>query len=75
MATATFHGNEITAVFTADWQRTDYGVPNSTFYEIDDDSIELLSLEILGIDVDISKLPADLQTSIMELVNETEFED
>jgi len=75
MATATFHGNEITAVFTADWQRTDYGVPNSTFYEIDDDSIELLSLEILGVDVDISKLPADLQTSIMELVNETEFED
>jgi len=75
MATATFHGNEITAVVTADWQRTDYGVPNSTFYEIDDDSIELLSLEILGVDVDISKLPADLQTSIMELVNETEFED
>ena len=75
MATATFHGNEITAIFTADWQRTDYGVPNSTFYEIDDDSIELLSLEILGVDVDISKLPADLQTSIMELVNETEFED
>jgi len=75
MATATFHGNEITAVFTADWQRTDYGVPNSTFYEIDDDSIELQSLEILGVDVDISKLPADLQTSIMELVNETEFED
>ena len=75
MATATFHGNEITAIFTADWQRTDYGVPNSTFYEIDDDSIELLSLEILGVDVDISKLPADLQASIMELVNETEFED
>lgn len=75
MATATYHGNEITAVFTAEWERTDYGVPNSTHYIIADDSIELLSLEILGVDVDLHKLPIDLQTAIMELVSETEFEE
>jgi hypothetical protein len=74
--TATYNGNEIEVTFVAQTERSDYGVPNSPVWdEVNPDTIEVQYLTILGLDVDISKLPKDLQGAIYELCNEVTFEE
>jgi len=60
--------------FVAETEATDYGVPGSpTWHEVRDDTVEVQTLEILGVDVDPAALPKDLLAAIMELSDEGEF--
>jgi len=70
---ATFRGEEITAQFSANAVQSDYGVPRSpTWIQFEDFEVE--TLEVLGVTVDVSKLPVDLQEAIYALADDLEFE-
>lgn len=72
---ATYHGEEMTVSFTAETERTDYGVPGSPVWdEIDPASIRISSIEILGLDVKLSTLPEDLRDAILGLADGLEWE-
>ncbi len=72
---ATYHGEEILVHFTAETERTDYGVPGSPVWdEIDPASIRVASIEILGCDVKLSTLPKELQDAILGLADGLEWE-
>jgi hypothetical protein len=50
---ATYSGEELSVTFVAQTERSDYGVPNSPVWdEVNPDTIEILTFDILGIDVD-----------------------
>jgi len=75
MATATYSSDDMTVIFTAETERSDYGVPGSPiFYEINPDSVQIHSLEILGVEVKLSELPAALQSAILSLYSEVDWE-
>lgn len=74
-ASATYHGEEIEVSFTAETERTDYGVSGSPVWdEIDPSSIRVSSIEILGLDVKLSTLPKELQDAILGLADGLEWE-
>jgi len=65
----------IEATFAADVEMVDYGVPGSPVWpEVIPETIEIQTLEILGVDVDPTKLPKELHSAILELANEGDFE-
>lgn len=71
--TCTFSGEELEVTFIGKAVRTDYGVPGSPVWdEIED--IEISSLTILSIPVDPKVLPVALQTAIIELSDDLEWE-
>lgn len=71
---AEYKGEEIQVTFTAETERTDYGVAGSPeFDELDEYSIEVEHLTILGLDVKMSDLPDDLHDVIMSLSDGLEF--
>ena len=73
--TATYSGEELNVTFQAQTERSDYGVDGSPVWdEVNPDSIEILTLDILGIDVDPRILPHEVQRAIHALCNEVEFE-
>lgn len=65
--TATYSGDEMTVLFTAQGKYW----PQDNEVEISDIDVECL--EILGCDVEFSKLPIGLQASILELADGLEF--
>lgn len=72
---ANYRGGEISAFFTAEATLNDYGVWGSPrWWEVDERTVEINSLEILGVDVDPSQLPPSLQTAILDLADECDFE-
>ena len=72
---ATYRGEEIEVSFTAETERTDYGVHGSPVWdEIDPASIRVASIEILGCDVKLSTLPKELQDAILGLADGLEGE-
>lgn len=72
---ATYRGEEIEVSFTAETERTDYGVPGSPVWdEIDPTTIRVSSIEILGVDVKLSTLPEDLRDAIRGLADGLEWE-
>jgi len=74
-ASATYRGEEIEVSFTAETERTDYGVPGSPVWdEIDPTTIRVSSIEILGVDVKLSTLPEDLRDAIRGLADGLEWE-
>jgi hypothetical protein len=73
--TATYNGEEMTIKFTAETERCDYGVDRSPVWdEIKPETVEIESLEILGVEVDPAKLPPDLVEAIRALSAEITFE-
>ena len=73
--TATYSGEELNVTFQAQAERCDYGVEGSPVWdEVNPDTIEILTFDILGIDVDPRILPPELQAAIFALCNEVEFE-
>lgn len=76
-ARATFTGEEVevkfTATATADWIG-DASVPNGTMDVTDISDYEVDSLTILGVEVDFTKLPDDLQAAILALADDLDFE-
>jgi hypothetical protein len=74
-AQATYSGEELSVTFVAQTERFDYGVEGSPVWdEINPDSIEILTLDILGVDVDPRTLPQELQRAIHALSGGVEFE-
>ena len=72
---ATYSGEELSVTFVAQTERSDYGVPNRPVWdEVNPDSIEILTLDILGIEVNPDILPPELQDAIYALSNEVDFE-
>lgn len=72
----TFSGSEITVSFVTETEKADYGVPGSPVWdEIDPDTIEVTALEILGVDVNIDDLPADLQSAVLALIDEIDMKE
>jgi hypothetical protein len=72
-AQATYNGEEITVVFAADMVPNDYGVPRSPVWN-EPESIEIDSVKIFGVEVDVKVLPKELQDILSELSGEVEFE-
>lgn len=73
--TATYSGEELNVTFVAESERCYYGVEGSPVWdEVNPDTIEILTLDILGFDVDPRILPKELQDAIYALSNEVEFE-
>ena len=66
--TATFNGEEMIVCYTAQGHES----YNDSFVEIT--NVEVACMDILGVDVDFSSLPDKLQSVILELSNELEFE-
>lgn len=73
-AFAKYDADDIEVEFSAETERTHYDVPGSpVFDEIIDASVKVHSLTILGLDVKMTDLPADLQNAIMQLSDGLEW--
>ena len=71
--TANHNGEEVEVAFSATGAVTDYGVDRSPTW-IEWDNVAINDLRILGVAVDVSKLPVDLQEAIYALADDLEFE-
>lgn len=68
MFIAKYDSGDIVAEFTAEEERTDYGVPGSPILiDPDPNTVHVMSLEILGITVDPTTLPAPLLDALLDL--------
>jgi len=66
---------DVEVVFTAETERCDYGVLGSPVWdEVNPSTVEVIGLNILGVDVNIKELPSDLQDAIYALWAEVEWE-
>ena len=70
---AKHNGAEVALAFIATGVVTEYGVDRSPTW-IEWDNVEINDLTILGVAVDVSKLPVDLQEAIYALADDLEFE-
>ena len=71
---ARYDSGDIIAHFIADGEFTDYGFPGSQRFDVVDEStVEVTILCILGIDVDMADLPAALHDAILSLADDWEF--
>lgn len=72
-AYAWVHTEDVSAKFTAVMVESDYGVPGSpTFYEPED--IELIYVEVFGVELPLKDLPEKLEDAIYDLIDEFEPE-
>lgn len=73
--TATHTGDEVQVEFTATGERVDYGVPNSPVWDEPlPETIEVYTLSIMGVDVELEELPKPLQEAIMDIADSCEFQ-
>ena len=74
MVKATYSGEDFDVTFTANTERSDYGVPGSPVWdEIVD--VEIDSVAFLGVDVDPKTLPKQLINNLLEYADELELDD
>ena len=71
--TANHNGEEVEVAFSATGAVTDYGVDRSPTW-IEWDNVAINDLTILGVAVDVSKLPVELMQAIYALADDLEFE-
>ena len=71
--TANHNGEEVEVMFSATGHLTDYGVDRSPTW-IEWGNVAINDLTILGVAVDVSKLPVELQQAIYALADDLEFE-
>ena len=71
--TANHNGEEVEVAFSATGVVTDYVVYRSPTW-IEWDNVAINDLTILGVAVDVSKLPVDLQEASYALSDDLEFE-
>jgi hypothetical protein len=74
------HGNynsdDVQVCFSCEMERDRsdiHGVPDT--WEVNPDTVKVLTVTILGLDVQLSDLPADLQDAIRGLYSEVEFDE
>ena len=70
---ANHNGEEVEVVFSATGVVTDYVVDRSPTW-IEWGNVAINDLTILGVAVDVSKLPVELQQAIYALADDLEFE-
>jgi hypothetical protein len=70
---AVYRGKDVTVWYSASMTRNDYGVPGSPVWWEPDD-VEVVSVEILGIEVAFEELPKDLQNEILAMADECDWE-
>jgi len=70
---ANHNGEEVEVVFSATGHLTDYVVYRSPTW-IEWDNVTIDDLTILGVAVDVSKLPVELMQAIYALADDLEFE-
>lgn len=74
MAQATYELEDMVITFEAYMERNDYGVPGSpVWYEPSD--VEVVAVEILGVDVDPKVLPKALVNEMLSYADEIEAEE
>ena len=71
--TANHNGEEVEVAFSATGFVSDYGVYRSPTW-IEWDNVTINDLTILGVAVDVSKLPVELIQAIYALADDLEFE-
>jgi len=73
--TAKYASDDIEIDYTAETETDDYGVPGSPTWEVVKDStIDVQSITILGVDVNVMSLPKDLRDAIHSMCDGLEFE-
>ena len=71
---AKYDSGDILAYYVADGEVTDYGVPGSPRFDvIDESTVEVTGLCILGVDVDFDDLPDALQDEILSMADNWEW--
>lgn len=76
MMRATYEDGPVTVTMTAQGEWDDYGVPGSPrWMEPDLTTVEVRSIDILGVDCELSELPAKLQKRILALADDLDFEE
>jgi hypothetical protein len=74
MAQATYELEDMVITFEANMERNDYGVSGSpVWYEPSD--VEVVAVEILGVDVDPKVLPKALINEMLSYADEIEAEE
>jgi hypothetical protein len=71
-----YKGDDVQVCFACEMERDRsdiVGVPDT--WEVNPDTVKVLTVTILGVDVNPSDLPADLQDAIRELHTEVEFDE
>jgi hypothetical protein len=70
-----YSGDDVQVCFSCEMERERsdiHGVPDT--WEVNPDTVKVLTVTILGLDVQLSSLPADLQDAIRGLYTEVEFD-
>lgn len=70
---AVYRGKDVSVWYTANMTSSDYGVPGSPVWWEPDD-VEVVSVEVLGIEVVFEELPQDLQNEILAMADECDWE-
>jgi len=71
-----YKGDDVQVCFACEMERDRsdiHGVPDT--WEVNPDTVKVLTVTILGLDVQLSSLPADLQEAITDLYTEVEFDE
>jgi hypothetical protein len=71
-----YNGDDVQVCFVCEMERDRsdiVGVPDT--WEVNPDTVKVLTVTILGVDVTPSALPADLQDAIRGLYTEVEFDE
>lgn len=71
--TARYSSGDVGVWYSANMERNDYGVPGSPiWYEPQD--IEVTMIEILGVEVAFEALPKELQSEVLAMAAECDWE-
>ena len=71
-----YNGDNVQVCFACEMERDRsdiHGVPDT--WEVNPRTVKVLTVTILGLDVQLSSLPADLQDAIYDLYTEVEFDE
>lgn len=70
---ATYNSGDVAVEYVATMERSDYGVPGSPVW-FEPQDVEVVSVEILGIEVAFEALSKELQSEILAMAEECDWE-
>jgi len=65
-----YNGEQTTVIYSATGQIEDYGVSGPTWETVIESTVDVISVEIFGIQYNMSDLPQSMQKSIMDFWSE-----
>lgn len=70
---ASYSSGDVSVWYAANMERNDYGVSGSpVWYEPQD--VEVISIEVLGVEVAFESLPKELQDEVLAMAEECDWE-